>query len=200
MLRTVFGRSVGATQAQSRESGFSLVELMVVITIIGVLAGIAVPRFRTFQARSQQAEAKSGLNGLFLSMQAFQANFNQYPVQAQATNPGTTYAAAGFQVGGNNPRYNYSVISNLGGWSAFAISTGPVLAGNFDTLRINTNKLVCNAFDAVLGAGATANNAQTLPAGNNCTQTAAGTGATRPALIEPADCALGQTVPCIGTP
>ena len=41
--------------------GFSLVELMVVVTIIGALALIGVPRFRTMTARARQAEAKTNL-------------------------------------------------------------------------------------------------------------------------------------------
>ena len=41
--------------------GFSLVELMVVVTVIGALAVIGVPRFRTMLARARQAEAKTNL-------------------------------------------------------------------------------------------------------------------------------------------
>ena len=45
-------------------AGFSLVELMVVVTVIGALAVIGVPRFRTMMARARQAEAKTNLEQL----------------------------------------------------------------------------------------------------------------------------------------
>ena len=41
--------------------GFSLVELMAVVTVIGILVALALPRFRTFIARSRQAEAINNL-------------------------------------------------------------------------------------------------------------------------------------------
>lgn len=51
--------------------GFSLVELMVVVAIIGILAAIAVPNFQRFTAKSKQAEAKATLSALYSSTRAF---------------------------------------------------------------------------------------------------------------------------------
>ena len=51
--------------------GFSLLELMVVVAILGVLATVAVPRFNIFRARSRQAEAKSNLGVIYTLQESF---------------------------------------------------------------------------------------------------------------------------------
>ena len=55
--------------------GFSIPELMVVIVIIGILASLAMPRLRSFIARSRQAEAKNLLAQIHTLQQTHQ-NFN----------------------------------------------------------------------------------------------------------------------------
>ena len=58
--------------------GFSLLELMVVVAIIGVLATFAVPRFNIFRARARQGEAKSNLGVIFTLQEAFKIDKETY--------------------------------------------------------------------------------------------------------------------------
>ncbi|MCH2535488.1 MAG: prepilin-type N-terminal cleavage/methylation domain-containing protein [Bdellovibrionales bacterium] len=62
----------------NNNKGFSLVELMVVVAIIGILASIAVPNFQRFQAKTRQSEAKSKLTAIYTSEKAFHAEWNFY--------------------------------------------------------------------------------------------------------------------------
>jgi len=55
-----------------RNRGFTLIELMIVVAIIGILAAIAIPNFIRFQARARQSEANTNLKSLFTGLRTQQ--------------------------------------------------------------------------------------------------------------------------------
>ena len=59
-------------------SGFSLVELMVVVAIIGILATLALPRLKVFQAKARQAEARTNLKQIFTLEEAYAGDNDEY--------------------------------------------------------------------------------------------------------------------------
>lgn len=67
-----------------RNRGFTLIELMIVVAIIGILAAIAIPNFIKFQARSKQSEAKANLKGLFTSQKSYFQEKDRYSALAGA--------------------------------------------------------------------------------------------------------------------
>lgn len=60
------------------QGGFSLIELMIVVVIIGVLAGVGIPQYQKFQMKARQSEVKSLLSGMYTAQKAFYAEWNQY--------------------------------------------------------------------------------------------------------------------------
>jgi type IV pilus assembly protein PilE len=63
---------------RDRDAGFTLIEMMVSIAIIGALAAIAIPSFVRYQNTSKRAEAYSNLASLAKSQKAFYAEFGRY--------------------------------------------------------------------------------------------------------------------------
>lgn len=89
-------------QKMKKEEGFTLVELMVVVAIIGLLSAVAVPNFKKYQAKSKISEAKLQLSALYTAEQAFFSDYNIYAncLQYMGFDPsgevGNRYYAIGF--------------------------------------------------------------------------------------------------------
>ncbi len=70
--RTERGRTLAA------RAGFSLVEVMIVVAIIGILAAIAVPSFLEMQLKAKRAELPANVDGIKSAEIAYDASFDQY--------------------------------------------------------------------------------------------------------------------------
>ncbi len=66
-------------QKAKDQKGFTLVELMIVVAIIGILAAIAIPQFAKYRARAQNSAALSDLRNLRTDMEGYYAENQLYP-------------------------------------------------------------------------------------------------------------------------
>ena len=58
--------------------GFTLIELMIVVVIIGILAALAIPRFMRATTKSKQTEGKSILKQIYVMERAYRQEFDTY--------------------------------------------------------------------------------------------------------------------------
>jgi type IV pilus assembly protein PilA len=62
----------------TRNGGFTLIELMIVVAIIGILAAIAIPNFLRFQLRSRVGEGKTNIAGIRTAEESYAAEYATY--------------------------------------------------------------------------------------------------------------------------
>ncbi len=82
------------------QKGFTLIELMIVVAIIGILAAIAIPNFLAYQARAKQSEAKTNLGGIYTSEVGYFGEYSTYT---------DVIVNLGYAVAGTSGRYEFAL-------------------------------------------------------------------------------------------
>jgi type IV pilus assembly protein PilA len=157
---------------RTRRGGFTLIELMIVVAIIGILAAIAIPNFLKFQLRSKTGESKTNLAALRTAEEGYFAEYGVYVAAADYPGVGTVSGAKqewipaagnGFDTVGWGPEgevfFSYEVV--LGGANNTAYALGAV--GDLDG-----DGVVLSDFGYI---HPDAGGASTQPTNNSCVDT-----------------------------
>src|SRR6266404_5267978 len=81
------------------QQGFTLIELMIVVAIIGILAAIAIPAYQNYTIRAQVTEGLTLADGWKTSIAEFYAQNGTFPAGASTTGSATQIVAAGATTG-----------------------------------------------------------------------------------------------------
>jgi type IV pilus assembly protein PilA len=84
---------------KSLQKGFTLIELMIVIAIIGILAAIAIPAYQNYTIRAQVTEGLNLADGWKTAVSEFYAQNGTFPIGSTATGDAKNIAATGASTG-----------------------------------------------------------------------------------------------------
>lgn len=114
-----------------KQKGFTLIELMLVLAIVGILASIAVPAYQVYIGRTQVMEGFKATDGLRSEIAVWSANYKAFPDNSAVTQTGYVGAIAHQIDGKYIQQYGVVVTANTG-----------VITVNFDAGNISGKNLV----------------------------------------------------------
>jgi prepilin-type N-terminal cleavage/methylation domain-containing protein len=135
----------------NRQKGFTLIELMIVVVIIGILAALAIPRFMAATTKSKQSEAKGILKQIYTMERTYRQQNNTYWGQGTTANAAApnAFATIGVEIT-TSAIYTYT-ITTANSTNLLVTATCSVLDDDatVDTWTINDGGvLTCTSDDA----------------------------------------------------
>ena len=129
-------------------AGFTLIELMIVVVIVGVLAALAVPRFMRAATKSKQSEAREILKQVYTMQRAYFVEHENYclnGVTASAAVP-LAYSILAIEI---MPTARYTYVINITGPGQFSCTATGNLDDDatIDTWQINETGTLVNLVD-----------------------------------------------------
>ena len=119
-----------------KQSGFTLIELMIVVAIVGILAAIAYPSYQSYVERTGRADGQAKLMEIMQAQERFYSQNQTYTANLGAGAGGLGYGvAANAAVASDERRYNITAAACAGGAIAncVALSADAVGAQANDT-------------------------------------------------------------------
>jgi prepilin-type N-terminal cleavage/methylation domain-containing protein len=96
-----------------RNGGYTLIELLIVVVVIGVIAALAIPRFMASSSKPKTAEAMSILKQVHVQQRAYRQEFGHYwgnGITADKNNP-HNFTRIGVDIMAS-ARYTYTMVAN----------------------------------------------------------------------------------------